>query len=235
MKNLVYIVAINFDVKDHAIKSWEAYCKRIGADFKVISEQSIPGMAPHWERYTVMERYPDYENYLYVDADALVKWNAPNFFETLTEDCIYAVKDIGSLEWTENSIRGYQDLFTDTKVNWWEYFTTGFLRFNISHREFFKSFVDFQIAHQIEINKRQYETLRKGFDQTPFNYFTKQQGVYIKILPEVYSLGHLIKKDIFYNGMFIELGYIWQFNGLPHDQRESVMDQIWNHVKEMYE
>lgn len=235
MKNLVYIVAINFDVKDHAIKSWEAYCKRIGADFKVISDSSVEGMAPHWERYTVIERYPDYENYLYVDADALVKWNAPNFFETLNEDCIYAVKDIGSLEWTENSIRGYQDLFVDTKVNWWEYFTTGFLRFNKSHREFFKSFIDFEIKHQTELNRRQYETLRKGFDQTPFNYFVKQQGAYMKILPEVYSLGHLIKKDIFYNGMFIELGYIWQFNGLPHSERESVMNQIWNHVKEMYE
>ena len=234
MKNLVYIVGINFDVQKHSIIGWKKYCHQIGADFKLIDDKSNSNMAPHWERYTVIERYPDYDNYLYVDADALVKWDAPNFFDILPNDHIYAVKDIGSLEWTYNSMLGYQDMFPDTTFNWWEYFTTGFLKFDKSHKELFKQFIEFHDKNQDEINNRQYRTLKKGFDQTPFNYFIRQQKAKFEILPEVFSLGHLVKKDIFHNGMFLQLGYIWQFNGFPHEHRDSIMEQIWNHVKDQY-
>lgn len=235
MKNLVYIVAINMDVKENCIIAWSSYCKKHGCDFRVISESSGEKIAPHWERYNVMELYPDYDNYLYVDADAIVHWNAPNFFENLSEDHIYAVKDIGSLEWTYNSIEGYQDLFPDVKVNWWEYITTGFLKFNKSHKQLFKNFMQFYTDNLTEINTRQYQTLRKGFDQTPFNYFIRKEDYKFEIISEVYSLGHLIKKDIFHNGMFINIpAYIWQFNGMPKDQLPGIMNQIWQHIKEKY-
>ena len=235
MKNLVYIVAIDFDVKKHAVVGWEYYCNKIGVDFKVIGDRSNPDMAPHWERYTIMERFPEYDNYLYVDADALIKWDAPNFFELLPEEHLYAVKDLGSLEWVYNGMMGYQDLFPNTKFDWWEYFTTGFLRFNKKHKQLFKQFIKFHNQNQEELNLRQYQTLKKGFDQTPFNYFIRQQGYKFEILPEVYSLGHLHKKDIFQNGMFINIpSYIWQFNGIPKEQLPRLMGQIWEHIKEQY-
>ena len=65
-KKLVYIVAIGMDVNEHAAKSWEHFAKRHDCDFKVITESSNPSMAPHWERYTVMERFPEYNQYLLV-------------------------------------------------------------------------------------------------------------------------------------------------------------------------
>jgi hypothetical protein len=234
-KNLIYIVAINFDVKEHVAKAWEYYCKKYNCDFKIIETASIENMAPHWERYTVMERYPQYENYIYVDADALVKWDCPNLFELLSEDKFYIVKDIGSLEWTYNSIMGYQDLFPDITVSWWEYVTTGFLKFSIKHRMFFKKFIEFHKSNDQTINDRQYQTLRKGFDQTPFNYFLKQEEQDIIVLPEVFSLGHMHKKDIFNNGMFLNMpAYIWQFNGIPKEQLPIVLSQIWNHINHQY-
>lgn len=235
MKNLVYVVAINMDVKKNCILAWSSYCKRYGCDFRVISESSEERMAPHWERYTVMELYPDYDNYLYVDADAIVHWDAPNFFEILNKDHLYAVKDIGSLEWTYNSIEGYQDLFPHTHFNWWEYVTTGFLKFNKTHKQLFKDFINFHKDNITEINDRQYKTLRKGFDQTPFNYFIRREGYKFETIPEVFSLGHLIKKDIFHNGMFLNIpAHIWQFNGMPKDQLPEIMNQVWQHIKEKY-
>jgi len=235
MKNLVYIVAINMDVNNHAKLAWESYCRKHNLDFKIITESSDNRMAPHWERYTVIERYPDYDNYLYVDADALVKWDAPNFFEELPYNKMYAVQDIGSLEWTANSIKGYQDLFPKTEIKWWDYFTTGFLKFNKKHRLKLREFIKFHQENEFEINNRQYNTLRKGFDQTPFNYFVKQENIEYELAPAVFSLAHLHKKDIFQNGMFVELGYIWQFNGIPHEHREQIMEHIWNTYKENYE
>ena len=83
MRNLIYIVAIGMEVKNHVAKAWDFHSRRHKIDFKIITDPSDPDMAPHWERYTAIDRYPNYDNYLYVDADALVKWDAPNFFEIL--------------------------------------------------------------------------------------------------------------------------------------------------------
>jgi len=35
--------------------------------------------------------------------------------------------------------------------------------------------------------------------------------------------------------IFIQYGYIWHFNGLPRDQRDSYMKQTWDMIKENYE
>ena len=238
-KCLIYIVAIGMDVKEHSEKAWNWYCKKHGYDFEVITEPSRKDMAPHWERYTVFEKFPNYDQYMYVDADAMVSWRAPDFFEkTHTQyDCIDAVKDIGSLEWTYNSMLGYQDMFPDIKFNWWEYVTTGVLRFNsLGIDSFFNKILEFHEENKEELNKRQYNTLKKGFDQTPFNYLARQHHISIKTLPEPYSLGHLHKKDIFNNGMFVNIpSYIWQFNGIPKEQLSYIMEQLWNHVKEQYQ
>lgn len=234
MKRLIYIVAINFEVQDYAKKTWEHYCKKYGFDFKIIDTPSRENMAPHWERYTVFERFDDYDEYIYVDADAMVRWDSPNFFEMLSEDKLYAVKDLGSLEWVYNGIKGYKDLFPNADVNWFEYFTTGFLKFSQTHKSLFNGFIQFHDENSKVINDKQYVSLRKGFDQTPFNYFVRRENCEYELLPEIYSLGHLVKKDILYNGMFMEIGWIWQFNGVPHEQRLSIMKQIWEHSKEKY-
>ena len=224
------------DVENHTKKAWEFYCSKYGIDFKIINKSSHKDMAPHWERYNIMELYPEYDNYLYVDADAIVKWDAPNFFEELPETKLYAVKDLGSLEWTYNSIQGYQDMFPDVSVYWWEYITTGFLKFDKSHRVFFRDFLNFHKSELNEFNQRQYTTLKKGFDQTPFNFFIRKNNIELITIPEIFSLGHLNKKDILNNGMFLNIpSYIWQFNGIPKEQLPSLMDQVWDHIKEQYQ
>ena len=235
MKNLIYIVAINFEVKKHVQKAWEFYCNKINCDFKIIDSQTHNEMAPQWERYSVIEQYTEYDNYIYVDADALVNWDCPDLFELLNENKLYVVKDIGSLEWTYNSIVGYKQFFPTVDVNWWEYFTTGFIKFDKLHRQLFADFIDFHNSNRDMLNKLQYHTLRKGFDQTPFNYFIRHHNQRFEILPEVYSLGHLHKKDIYQNGMFLTLpAYIWQFNGLPKEQLPQILEYVWNHIKDKY-
>ena len=238
-KKLVYIVAIGMDVNEHAAKSWEHFAKRHDCDFKVITESSNPSMAPHWERYTVMERFPEYNQYLYCDADAFVRWDAPDFFKefyTPQMNVLWAVKDIGSLEWTYNSMLGYRDLFPEeVTFDWWEYITTGFLGFDKTMKSFFETVIEIHDKNQSELNTRQYNTLKKGFDQTPVNYLIRQHHIMLNTLPECYSLGHLNKKDIFNNGMFVNIpSYVWQFNGIPKQQLPYLMEQLWNHVKEAY-
>lgn len=237
MDSLIYIVAINMDVEGHVKKAWEYYCDKHNCDFKIIKSQINPNMAPHWERYRVFEHYANYKNYIYVDADAIVRWDAPNLFNRLIDSSkIYAVKDLGSLEWVHNSIRGYQHLFPDIDLKWWDYVTTGFLKFNKKHKRLFSEFIEFYEENLDEINDLQYKTLRKGFDQTLFNYFMAEKEVDIQTLPEVFSLGHLVKKDILKGGMFLYIqAYIYQFNGIPKKSLPIIMNQIWNKIQHKYE
>ena len=55
MKNIVYIVAINWDLQGPAIKSWEYWCKKNNCDFYVVDEPvvDVKDMAPHWQRYYI--------------------------------------------------------------------------------------------------------------------------------------------------------------------------------------
>lgn len=235
MKRLIYIVAIGMEVKSHTLKAWEYYCSKHNLDFKVIDTLSNDDFLPHWERYTIVDRFPEYDEYIYVDADAIVKWDCPNLFNLLEQDKIFLVKDLGSLEWVHNGIKGYQDMFPNTKFNWWEYVTTGFIKFSKTHQNFLSGFIKMYEDNIKEFNNRSQVTLKKGFDQTPFNFYLREQKVDYKILPEVYSLGHLNKKDILYNGMFLNIpSYIWQFNGIPKDQLHNFMTQVWEHIKDQY-
>lgn len=235
-KNLIYHVAINFEVTQASVDSWGWYAKKYGHDFKVIDTPTpYKNRSPHWERYTVMERFPDYDNYLYVDADSIVSWNAPDFFEELASDRLYVVTEGSSLEWITNSIKGYQPFFPDVDLDWHGYFATGFLKFTSLMADHFAKFLDIHDKNADLINQMQLKTLRKGFDQTPFNYFVKQQEIPLTLIHPKYSLAGLVKRDILWNGMFTELGYVWQLNGISTEQRLDISNQLWNQIKENYE
>lgn len=235
MKRLVYIVAIDWELAEESIKTWKYWCKQNNCDFYVYSEHTDQNMAPHWHRYLIFDKKPNYDQYLYVDADAMVRWDMPNPFDSYNDLAkMYVTKDFGSLEWISNSIEGYKKFFPDITIDWEDYFATGVLLFSKKHQKLFKSFISFFNENRDEINNMQYNTLRKGFDQTPFNYFVQQSKIPLGYLSLKYSLGHLIKKDILHNGMFMNLGWIWQFNGIPKQQLHTLMSNIWNHIKDMY-
>lgn len=234
--NLIYIVAIGMDVHEGIIKSWEYYCNKYGIDFEIIKDSLYDKRSPHWERYTIFQRFPDYKNYIYVDADALVHWNAPDFFEKLKEfDNLCVVKDVGSLEWVYNSILGYKHFFPTINLTWDNYFNTGFMKFSHKHKKYFEDFLEFHDKNEEELNRLQYYTLKKGFDQTPFNYFTIDQEIEYNLISGYYSLAYLYKKGILRNLWFLQIPcYIWQFNDIPKDQLNDIVGLSWKKIKHKY-
>ena len=36
------------------------------------------------------------------------------------------------------------------------------------------------------------------------------------------------------NPIFLQFGYIWHFNGLPREQRNQLMKQTWDMIKDNY-
>ena len=80
----------------------------------------------------------------------------------------------------------------------------------------------------------QSQTLKKGYDQTPFNYFVINNNIDIELISEKFNLSHLMGKQILNGGYFIDMGYFWHFNGFPRQNQINMVSQIWNHVKDIY-
>ena len=96
----------------------------------------------------------------------------------------------------------------------------------------------------LEFNLRdlQHNSLKKGTDQTPVNYLAVEHfGKDINYLSKKFNWCHLHTTHGFSQciltgkPIFIQYGYIWHFNGLPRDQRDSYMKQTWDMIKENYE
>ena len=240
MKNIVYIVAINWKLQETSIKGWEYWCKKNDCDFYVIDEPivDVRDMAPHWQRYYIYDILDnqgiEYDNILYVDADAMVKWDAPNFFE-MSNGNLGVVQDYASYEWVYNGIKGYQHLFPSVKYDWNDYFCTGFLLSNKKHKQFYQDIISFYFRNQDELIDLQSNKLKKGFDQTPVNYLTKFHNIDTQVLPKQCSLGALHQRGILNQGLFMEMGWVWQFNGIPKEDTKRIMEQVWEDKRSNYE
>jgi hypothetical protein len=87
-------------------------------------------------------------------------------------------------------------------------------------------------------------TLRRGTDQTPLNYVVSINKVDVNFLPLSYRVSHLPRKDLLsYNWQleedktpfFIKYGNIWGFSGFDKRQRNELIKQTWDLVKNNYE
>jgi lipopolysaccharide biosynthesis glycosyltransferase len=242
MKRLIYTTAVNTQgrtVKDTEIFSiarntWEHYCKRYDIDFFVIDEPQHPNTSPHWYRYWIFDLKPDYDQYLYVDTDVFAHWNAPNIFDTFPPGKFYAAKDDGGLSWIWEGIQGYQTMFPDTKLEWDEYFNSGVLLFDRSHKEIMNVFKSFYIENQSIIQDYR-EKFRKGHDQNIFNYFLRYAEVEVELISHKWNLFHMIRREILYNGYFLDMGYFWHFNNLDRNIQQQLLQNIWNKIKNRYD
>jgi len=109
MKNLIYQVKVGptppafYDV---CIKSVEEYCKKYNikhiveteAKLKIRplnshrSEQAVErlGYLPIFEKQVAFDYLDDYDNICVIDADIFIRENAPNIFEELDDDTVFA-------------------------------------------------------------------------------------------------------------------------------------------------
>tara|TARA_Y100001937_G_C7122788_1_gene333468 strand:- start:258 stop:989 length:732 start_codon:yes stop_codon:yes gene_type:complete len=242
MKTLIYTTAVNTndraindtDIFDTVKQSWEHYCKRHEIDFYVIDEPQLENTSPHWFRYWIFDLKPGYDRYMYIDTDIMTRWDAPNIFEYCDENDICAVHDNSGLSWIWEGINGYQSMFPDVKLEWDTYFNSGVLVFSSKHEQIIRDFKQFYIDNQTVIEDYR-NRLRKGFDQTIFNYFLKWYGQPITLISEKWNLFHMIRREILYNGYFIDMGYFWHYNGLDRKTQVDSIQQIWNQIKENYE
>mgnify|MGYP001561938014 FL=1 len=145
----------------------------------------------------------DYDQIFLVDATCMAKWDMPNVFK-LTDHKFTAWREKDNLRWVYDSIQGYKEFFS-YDFNKHDYFSSGVIIFNKSHKDIFLEFKQLYYDNIDEFVELQDKTVRKGTEQTPLNYWLQMNDVEMNLdLPFTFKLTHIHRKDMF--------GYNWQVN-----------------------
>lgn len=248
MKNVLFFTSLkandpNLDAyKEWSLLTWRYYAKKHNLELFILEEPLIDTeiMRPTWQRWYVYDLLEtsgitDVNQIAMIDIDTMVRWDTPNIFEVAGDNYAGVIDDL-SIEWIWNSIQGYKHFFPDTQLDWFNYINNGILVLPSNGREFCDKVKAFYDKNQVEIRDLQHRTLKKGTDQTPINYLARQHfGDNIKTLPKTFNMTHMYKTDAFIDGIFIKCSYIWHYNGIPREQRNGLMKQTWDLIKQNYD
>ena len=239
-----------WDWMDISRKTWEHWCKRhdvLFVPFEEAIEKDLTRFRVNWQKaifvFDELERRGiDYDQIYLVDGMNMVKWDAPNIFD-LTEHKFCAWRDIDNLGWVHRSIKGYEPFF-DFKLDSMKYVNSGLIIFNKEHREFFDSFKKLYYDNVDTFTELQDKIVVKGTEQTPFNYWLQINNIDVKTdLPLSWKLTHMHRKEVLGHNwqlnedqtpFFIKYGNLWNYSGLPKNQRTEFMTKTWNLVKKNY-
>ena len=260
-KNVVWWIGVKNDMYAHKYggwewmdisrKTWEYWCKKhdvIFFPFEKPIDDDLVNYRINWQKSIYCfdlldEAGIDYDQIFLADATCMVKWDMPNIFE-LTDNKFTAWRETDNLNWVYDSVKGYEEFFS-YKLNKHDYFSSGVIIFNKSHKDIFLDFKNLYLNNVDEFVKLQDTVVRKGTEQTPLNYWVQKNNVELNLdLPFSYKLTHIHRKDMFKHNwqlnedmtpFFIKYGNIWVFNGIPKNQRTEVMSQTWGLVKDNYD
>jgi len=239
-----------FDWMDYSKQSWQYWCDKNNVKL-VTFEQPYTDPSIHranWQKavhcWDILDkRYIDADNVFLVDASSIVKWNAPNIFDSI-DDRFVAWPDLDNLKWVYDSIKGYEPFF-NFKLDNSKYVNSGVIIFNKSHRKFFESFKELYYNNSEKFIELQDKIVRKGTEQTPFNYWLQKNNIKLNLeMPVTWKLTHLHRKEMLGHNwqlkednipFFIKHGYLWFFTGFEKMQRTQLMTQVWNMIKHNYE
>lgn len=142
MKTLVLTIAMGeyhqkmAEITHPLIKS---YAEKIGADFKVISEQKISETTPHWEKFQIYDFSKTYDHILFLDTDIIVRNDCPNLFELVSHEKIGAFNESPFARREKKIMDKVTRAYDKTLADWdGRYFNTGVLVLSKTHQKFFK-------------------------------------------------------------------------------------------------
>jgi len=240
-----------YDYFQYSKKTWEYWCERndcLFVPFTKPVEEDLFRYRINWQKaiflFDELERQGiEYDQIALVDSSFMIRHDAPNFFE-MTDRRLTAWRDMDNMRWIYESIQGYKDIFDGFELDMSKYVNSGFMVFNEEHKELFQGFKQFYLDNTDKLIKLQDETVKKGTEQTPMNYWLQTNDVDINIdLPLPFKLTHLQRKELFSHNwqlkedttpFFIKYGYNYSFNGIPKDNRTNLMKQTWDFIKQNY-
>jgi hypothetical protein len=208
-----------------------------------------------WQVIRDMLKGPGAGQVAAVDADTMVRWDAPDFFELLEADALGAVH-AGTQAWLQASLDAYGRYFPGLNLEWTKCFNSGLVVLNPSHASMLDELVQFYSDHRAELELLQSER-NVGCDQTLLNYFAARSGTPIHLLDPAFNRMRcfelplpLILRHEKGQGSpapgeieeylasapgfdFIDQAYIWHFTSTVRT-RAAVMRETWRRVQRHY-
>lgn len=239
-KNLIFIPAYNEfdDVWPETIASWKYYAKKYNIDLIIANEKLEYDFEPWgngvWHRwFDDRLKNIDYEKIAFVDADTMIRWDAPNFFEEFKNKTAVVVKDAGNSGLYH--LNQWIDINTDIKTPPQNYHNNGFLLLSkenyIKISENIKPYYDYWCSFY-----RTSSTGPNACEQTPTNI------LFYELFPNEIHYADFIWNNMvmirYDDASFINDSYIWHFTGPRmggHQNKKSIINQIWEYIKSNYE
>jgi hypothetical protein len=177
-----------------------------------------------------------------VDSDTIIHPDTPNFFE-LTDRKYTAVVNNGCYDWVVRSINGWgEHLFPNQeKPKVWEYHNAGFVVMNKDHKDFQDKVKEFYLENIDKINDIRNNQTFQGLPlpstgQTIMNFLLVKHKIEKKILPEIYNLGDLHRKNLLHMPgqswwpdelTFLQAGWIYHFAAIPGKGQQPRHVEYW--------
>jgi hypothetical protein len=255
--------AMRADLKyaTYARATWEWWCKANNVYFTVIDDPLTVGvfaaMSPSFRRWLVpamlFQRYGIDSRVALVDADTMIRWDAPDFFGVPTSGFTAALDT--NPAWIHRDIQAYQHLFPGVSLRWWEYINAGVVILGINQVRLIDAFLRFASENWEQIVSVHCSG-QFGTDQTPLNFMIRREKEPVCALPPPFNTIGCFPMDSFLRSMemsptvdwasfastafsrphtfdFIEYGYIWHFTSVVRC-RQLVMGETWRRVREHY-
>ena len=260
-KNIVFLTSIKnsqhsdkyggYEWMEISKKSWKYWCDKNECELFIYdnpNESDLFRYRVTWQRWfdvfdELEKNNIDYDKIFVVDSTSIVRWDCPNFFDMI-DDRMVAWRDMSNLNWIYYSVEGYKPYFDNFELDLSKYINCGSIIINETHKDFLRDVKKFYYNNKIGLIKLQDEIVKKGTDQTPFNYLLQKNNVDVNMdLPKTYNLNHMDRYDWFHHNwqlnedttpFFIKYSYIWRFTGIPKDKRTELMEQTWNLIKLNY-
>tara|TARA_B100001059_G_scaffold214888_1_gene231958 strand:- start:7415 stop:8188 length:774 start_codon:yes stop_codon:yes gene_type:complete len=254
-KNVIFFTALKANCQDmpdymqYSLKTWRHYAKKYNCEIFILEDpifENTDRTRPTWQRWWVYDLLEanniEYNQVALIDLDVMVHHDCPDIFELSNNQYTGVVDDL-SIEWTVNSINGYQHLFPNVNLDWTTYINNGVLILPLKGgKEFCNKVKEFYLKNEDELCDLQFKTLRKGTDQTPINFLAKEFfGNDINFISKKFNMTHMPRTLAFAachftkRPIFTICSYIWHFNGIERDERTKYMKQTWEYLEKGYE
>lgn len=242
-----------FNYLEYSKQTWQHFCNKYGHVFVEYNKTKIDDTEKHrvnWQRWFELFDYVEelgieYDKILMIDGSTMVRWDCPDFLSEAPTDKLIGFRSLENISWVNESVQGYKELFNGYELDLKNYINVGFQIFGSWYKPFLKDLEQFYFDNYDKIAILQKE-VRRGTDQPVINYLLDIKGVPIGIdsLPSSYFLMHMNRFSWFGHNWqlnedltpyFIKYGYIWVFSGFDRTQRNGLMQETWNMIKDNYE
>jgi lipopolysaccharide biosynthesis glycosyltransferase len=175
MKTAIVSMAFGSDwwrVGSVSFAAMSVYAERLMSDFIVFSRRRFPAQHVHWEKLSIFNLFDTYDRIAWIDADVIVRPDAPSIFDAVPYDVISALEqgpgDVNSLTDLANCAAFYEAPYV-TGPNP-RYFNAGVMVLSRCHSNLFaepKTFFNGINPEQTFLNFRRHQL---GFAYEPLSW-----------------------------------------------------------------